>query len=222
QEALDDPDPRPCGQCSVCTGRLPYPGGRPDAEVAGRARTFSRGLAGRVEPGKMWPPRAPRVKGRIHGVAEGRAIAFADDPAWSEELSRLWHADGPAPEEILQAGVAVLSRWSRHWQRPTAVVPVPSRSYPTLVESFAAHIATVGKLQLMHALEAHGPAPLDETTSSTRVGDLLEGLRTRPEVELSGPVLLVDDTIRTRWTMTVAAQLLTTLGAEEVLPLAIH
>lgn len=222
QEALDDPDPRPCGQCSVCTGRLPYPGGRPDAEVAGRARTFFRGLDVRVEPRKMWPPRTPRVKGRIHGVAEGRAIAFADDPAWSEELSRLWHADGPAPEEILQAGVAVLSRWSRHWQRPTAVVPVPSRSYPTLVESFAAHIATVGKLPLVHALEAHGPAPRDETTSSTRVGDLLEGLRTRPEVELSGPVLLVDDTIRTRWTMTVAAQLLTTLGAEEVLPLAIH
>jgi ATP-dependent DNA helicase RecQ len=35
-------------------------------------------------------------------------------------------------------------------------------------------------------------------------------------------VLLVDDTIRTRWTATVAAALLADAGATAVLPLAIH
>ena len=39
---------------------------------------------------------------------------------------------------------------------------------------------------------------------------------------LEGPVLLVDDTIRTRWTMTVAGALLAQAGAAQVLPLAIH
>jgi ATP-dependent DNA helicase RecQ len=34
--------------------------------------------------------------------------------------------------------------------------------------------------------------------------------------------LLVDDTIRTRWTATVAAALLADVGATSVLPLAIH
>ena len=29
QQALDDPDPRPCGRCSVCTQTLPEPGARP-------------------------------------------------------------------------------------------------------------------------------------------------------------------------------------------------
>jgi ATP-dependent DNA helicase RecQ len=38
----------------------------------------------------------------------------------------------------------------------------------------------------------------------------------------TGPVLLVDNTIRTRWTATVAAALLADPGAISVLPLTIH
>jgi ATP-dependent DNA helicase RecQ len=41
-------------------------------------------------------------------------------------------------------------------------------------------------------------------------------------VSFTGPVLLVDNTIRTRWTATVAAALLVDAGATSVLPLAIH
>src|SRR5690625_1034749 len=222
QQALDDPDPRPCGRCSVCDGHLPHPGARPSEETVTAARAFFRGLDVRVEPRKLWPPRTPQVKGRIRGVAEGRAIAFADDPAWAETLDTLWRRDAPAPEEILTASVAVLSRWSREWQRPTAVVPMPSRRYPDLITSVAEHLAEVGKLPLTHALEVTGPPPRDESTSAARVTDLLAGMKVVPGVELSGPVLLVDDTIRTRWTLTVAAQLLGIAGASETLPLAIH
>lgn len=222
QQALDDPDPRPCGQCSVCDGTLPAPGGRPSEELVTAARTFFRGLDVRVEPRKLWPPRTPQVKGRIQGIAEGRAIAFADDPAWAESLATLWRGDQEAPEEIRTAAVAVLSRWAREWQRPTAVVPMPSRSHPRLILSLAEHLAEVGRLPLVHALEVSGPPPRDETTSATRVTDLLAGMRVIPDVQLTGPVLLVDDTIRTRWTVTVAGQLLGIAGASEVLPLAIH
>ena len=44
----------------------------------------------------------------------------------------------------------------------------------------------------------------------------------RTGVELGGPVLLVDDVIRTRWTVTVASALLVEAGAGAVLPLAVH
>jgi len=37
-----------------------------------------------------------------------------------------------------------------------------------------------------------------------------------------GPVLLVDDTYRTGWTMTVGAALLRDAGATAVLPLVVH
>ena len=222
QQALDDPDPQPCGRCSVCDGQLPEPGARPSEDTVTAARSFFRGLDVRVEPRKLWPPRTPQVKGKIRGIAEGRAIAFADDPAWAESLAGLWRQDGPAPQEVLSASVAVLSRWAREWQRPTAVVPMPSRRFPQLIRSVAEHLAQVGKLPLVEALEISGPPPREDTTSASRVTDLLTGMRAKPDVELSGPVLLVDDTIRTRWTVTVAAQLLGIAGASTVLPLAIH
>ena len=83
-----------------------------------------------------------QVKGKINFLAEGRAIAYADDPAWQEPLAPVWQRDAEAPQEILDAAVEVLRRWSRLWQRPTAVVPMPSRRFPTLINSVAAHLGS--------------------------------------------------------------------------------
>ena len=96
QQALDDPDPQPCGRCSVCTGELPAPGARPsDGETVDAARRFFRGQDVVVEPRKLWVARLPDRKGKITFLAPGRALAYADDPAWSGELAGLWQA-GPA------------------------------------------------------------------------------------------------------------------------------
>ncbi|QDP98131.1 ATP-dependent DNA helicase RecQ [Microlunatus elymi] len=222
QQALDDPDPTPCGRCSVCTGRLPEPGAHPATETVQSAQRFFRGLDVMIEPRKLWPSRIDGVKGKINFLDEGRAIAYADDPAWQDTLDHLWRRDVEAPQEILDAAVEVLKRWSRHWRRPTAVVPMPSRRFPTLINSVAGHLATVGRLPLSDALMITGPTPTDDAASGVRVRELLAGLGLQSGVRLDGPVLLVDDTVRTRWTMTVAGKLLTDAGASEVLPFAIH
>ena len=221
QQALDDPDPAPCGRCSVCTGQLPAPGSQPEQETVAAAQRFFRGLDVRVEPRKLWPSKVDGVKGKINFLAEGRAIAFADDPAWPT-LDQLWQRDAEATPEILDAAVEVLKRWSRSWQRPTAVVPMPSRRFPTLINSVAGHLASVGRLPVVEALEIVGRRPTEDAASGVRVRELLDGLAVRPDTELAGPVLLVDDTIRTRWTITVAGKRLTEAGATEVLPFAIH
>ncbi|UFU06217.1 RecQ family ATP-dependent DNA helicase [Ruania halotolerans] len=223
QQALDDPDPQPCGRCSVCDGHLPAPGHHPGEAMVAVARTYFRGLDAVVEPRKLWPSGVDGVRGKIGPViAPGRAVAFADDPAWSDVLARMWQRDEPAPAEILEAAVATLKRWSPHWQRPTAVVAMPSRRFPQLVGSVAAHLSQVGRLPLVEALEVTGPRPTEEATSGMRVRELLARTRVVEGVELSGPVLLVDDAIRTRWTVTVAAHLLGSAGASTVLPFAVH
>jgi ATP-dependent DNA helicase RecQ len=222
QLALDDPDPTPCGQCSVCDGRLPAPGLRPSAETAEAARRYFRGQDVVVEPRKMWVSGLPGKKGKIGFLGEGRAMAYADDPAWSGVLAELWRRDGEAPPEVLEAVVEVLKRWSKTWQRPTAVVAMPSRRYPVLVASVAAHVARIGRLPLVEALAVSGPPPTEDAASSVRARDLLARTSLIPGVGLQGPVLLVDDKIRTRWTVTVAGSLLAEAGASTVLPLALH
>ncbi len=222
QQALDDPDQRPCGRCSVCTGKLPAPGARPLQATVDAARRFFRGQDVIVEPRKQWVARLPDRKGKITFMAPGRALAYADDPAWNAELAPLWQADRPAPPVILDALVQVLVRWSKVWQRPIAVVAMPSRRFPALVDSLARHIATVGRLPLVDALAVTGPPPSVDSASSVRATDLLFRTALQPGVRFDGPVLLVDDTTRTRWTATVAGALLADAGATAVLPLVVH
>ena len=223
QEALDDPDPAPCGRCSVCTGQLPAPGSQPTSSTVAVARAFLRGLDVVIEPRKLWPAGLDGRRGRIAGCGEGRALAFADDAAWGDTVALLDGVDGEVPPDVAAGVVDVLRRWSQTWERPVAVVPVPSRRHPRRVGSLAAHIATVGRLPLIEALSVDGPPPPVDAASSARAQALLAGMRIRDDVTVpAGVVLLVDDTYRSGWTATVAGALLRDAGATAVLPLVVH
>lgn len=228
QQALDDPAPAACGRCSVCTGVLPAPGARPGGARVEAARVFARGQDVVIEPRKLWPgggAAGPRRKGRIVGCDDGRALAFAEDPGWADLLRPLFDSpDGPAPAPLLDGVVALLGRWRRHWgARPVAVVPMPSRQHPRLVQSVAAHVAAVGRLPLVEALQIDGPVPGPDAAAGARVAALFQALSRRPGVAVpEGPLLLVDARYGSGWTMTVAAALLREAGATAVLPLVLH
>ena len=61
----------------------------------------------------------------------------------------------------------------------------------------------------------------DQAASLARVTGLFAAM-TVAALPRPGPVVLVDDTYRTGWTMTVAATLLAEAGATAVFPLAMH
>ncbi len=171
----------------------------------------------------MWPSGTGR-KGRLAGVAPGRALAFADDPAWVEVIAELASPDAE-PSADLRAGlVDVLKAWAKDWERPVAVVPVPSRTHPRRVAGMAAHVAEVGRLPLLDVLRVDGPRPEQDVASAARVSGLLAALSVAPDAPAlpDGPLLLVDDVSRTGWTLTVAAALLRDAGAGPVLPLVGH
>jgi ATP-dependent DNA helicase RecQ len=227
QDALDDPNPVDCGRCSVCSGWLPAPGARPGAARIQAAREFARGQDVVIEPRKLWPGGSGRGtrKGRIVGCSEGRALAFADDPGWSEVLLPLFaRPDAPAPREVLDGLVSVLGRWRRSWDhRPVAVVPMPSVLHPRLIGSLAQHLASVGRLPLVDLLRLDGPTAGDDAASGAKVAALLAALSVRPDVAVpAGPLLLVDARLRSGWTMTVASARLREAGATAVLPLVLH
>ena len=225
QQALDDPAPADCGRCSVCTGRLPEPGARPSAARTEAARRHARGQDVVIEPRKLWPAGAPGRRGRIQGCAEGRALAFADDPGWAELLRPLLAApDAAPPPELLEGLVAVLGRWRPRWAaRPVAVVPMPSLRHAGLVHAMAAHLALVGQLPLRELLQRQGPEPGEDLASGARVAALGQSLSLRPGAPVpAGPLLLVDARCRSGWTLTVAAALLREAGATAVLPLVLH
>jgi ATP-dependent DNA helicase RecQ len=227
--SLDDPHAgEACGVCSVCTGSLPAGlSPTPTASDVEGARAFARGVDVVIEPRKLWPA-GTAWKGRISSaLGEGRALAFADDPGWSELVVRLTRegaADTELPPEVAAGVVELLARWARRWpQRPTTVVPIPSRTRPKLIGSLARHIVDVGKLELLEAFELDGPRPIGGVASGQRVAAVSASLRLVAGADIpAGPILLVDDIYTSGWTMTVAATLLADGGASAVYPLVLH
>ena len=224
QAALDDPDPENCGRCSVCTGQLPAPGARPTRERTEAARVFARGRDVVIEPRKLWPSGVAK-KGKIVGCAEGRALAFADDPGWANELRDTFErSDAPLDDVLLAGMVAVLTRWRSSWgDRPIAVVPMPSIAHRRLTTSVAEHIGRIGKLEVVDALGLSGPTVGPDAASGAKVRALLDGMVIRSDAIVPpGALLLVDAQYRSGWSATVAASLLRAAGATAVLPLILH
>ena len=227
-EALDDPASEKCGRCSACTGQLPAPGAAPDAAGMDAARLFLRGRDHPLPLRKMWPSGSGR-RGRIQALDDGRAITFAAEPAWQSVAAELAGPDAAPSEELKAAAVAALTRWSRDWRRPVAVVPVPSGS-PSRVGALAAHVAAVGKLPILDVLASSDavddPRDTGGETSADQVKRLFTSLAVAGPLDMSGlaagPLLLVTDTWRTGWTATVSAALLRDAGAAGVTALVAH
>lgn len=225
QRALDDLDPGPCGSCSVCTGVLPAPGRTIDSERVEAARSHLRGVDVIIEPRKLWPSGNSRgLRGAIVGASQGRALTFADTPGWGEVPRLITGPDQSVPENVGAGLVAVLSRWRHSWgPRPVAVVAVPSRRHSNLITSAAAYVASVGKLELLDVIEVDGPRPSENDSPAVRVDALVRSLSLRSNASIpSGPIILIDDSYRTGWTMTYASTLLRTAGATAVLPLVLQ
>ncbi len=228
QQALDDPSPAPCGRCSVCTGTLPAPGGRPGDDRLRAAQAHLRGIDVVIEPRKLWP-NGPGRKGRIAGIAEGRAVAFADDAAWGDELTALAGAGhGSIPPALLDGAVEALRRWSNVWpQRPLAVVPAPAPPGEAAAnQALAAHLAAIGRLPLIDALRWTGAGPAPTNASSAALVAHLEDAITVDPVAAAelppGPVLLCATTMRTGWSLTVGAARLHDTAGTTALPIVVH
>ncbi|HEY9411835.1 MAG TPA: RecQ family ATP-dependent DNA helicase [Jiangellaceae bacterium] len=235
QSALDDPNAAPCGRCDVCAGPW-YPDDVP-AEARSSARTVLARAGVLVEPRGQWPSGMARlgvdVRGRIGAderVEPGRAVARATDLGWGQRLRALLAADAPdapADDALLAACVDVLREWQ--WdRRPHAVASVPSRRRPQLIRSVAAHLASVGRLTDLGSLtpaQGHpGPGEPGGNSAFRLAGvwsafDADEAMsESLAQLDSEPVVLLVDDLVDSRWTMTVAGRELRLAGAAQVLP----
>jgi ATP-dependent DNA helicase RecQ len=221
QQALDDPDPQPCGSCGPCTGAPVVGSPVPDPERVEHARHWMRGTANVVEPRKMWPSGVDGRRGRITGADQGRAIAYADDPAWPEVVAEVVRGDA-GPDSVAGA-LRVLGQWRHEWEaRPTVVVALPGPDGGRYAVDLATAIGEAGRLPVGEVLRWSGGGVGGDLGSTARVRELTSRLTLPAGARVDGTVLLVAGTYRTGWTVTMAAALLRAAGAERVLPLIAH
>ena len=226
---LDDPDAAACGRCDNCTGRA----WSTTVEVATREKARDRlhrpGVD--LEPRRQWPTGMATlgvsVSGKVRSPAEpGRALGRLTDLGWGNRLRTLLAEttpDQPISGEMFAAVVSVLAGWQ--WsERPVAVVAVPSRRRPELIGSLAGRIAEIGRLPYLGPLaHTNGGLGPRRHNSAQWLGTLWAAFAVPAPMadhlrRLAGPVLLVDDRVETRWTITVASMLLREAGVPAVLP----
>jgi len=220
-EALDG-DPR-----DIRPPNLPEISSTIDASLLREALTFLNRTAIPIPPRKMWPAGGMpkyRVRGNIprhYQANQGIALSMWGDAGWGALVRHERYNDMHFSERLVEACADMISRWNPS-PAPTWVTAIPSLKHPKIVPDFARHLAGRLGLPFHMVLSKSEDRPEQKTmANSTQQARNLDGSLEMTAHPLSGPVLLVDDIVNSRWTLTVAAWLLRQNGSGEILPVVL-
>jgi len=212
----------------ITTPNLPALPEALDNQVTQAAIQFLRRTSLPIEPRKQWPAGGmPQYgqRGRIdpdHRAMPGRALCYWGDAGWGHSVRQGKYHDGHFSDELLGACKDLVVEWMPEpmlaW-----VTCIPSHRHPDLVPDFARRLAEALGLPFEPVLVRTENRPEQKTmTNSIQQARNVDGsIAVREEPLPEGPVLLVDDMVDSRWTLTVGAWLLRSHGSGAVLPLAL-
>jgi ATP-dependent DNA helicase RecQ len=220
QRLLDDPSPGDCGACDRCTGTTL--GGVEPARVAA-ARAHLRDAPLVVAPRKQWPfpiDGSSRIRPEAQ-VDEGRALCRWGDGGWSDLVRSARQRGDLFDDELLDAAAAFVSTWSPE-PAPTWLTWVPSARPGDPVADLAHRLGERLGLPVVTAVrKVRTNKPQGEMANSAQqVNNLGAAFEIAPDLP-DGPVLLVDDTVASRWTLTMVGSQLRQAGSPAVLPFAL-
>lgn len=232
---LDDPTQDACGRCGGCTGWTP------DvvigADVVDEARAFLRGRDVPVFPRRQWPAGLAEARGRISAdrrAEVGRALAGGDESGWGGTVQALLDASGEGRfdetyetllDEVVAGVVDVLRRWD--WKaRPASIVPVPSRAHDRLLTDLVERIGIVGRLPVHRPIvrRAERPSQAAMSNSAHLAANALAAYTVDGGLAAElprGPVLLVDVSTASGWTLAAVTWRLREVHDGGVLPLVL-
>ena len=192
------------------------------------AVTFLRRTSLSIDPRKQWPAGGmPRydVGGRIsaeHRAEPGKTLSIWGDAGWGGLVLHGKDQDSRFADDLVSACVSLVAKWAPR-PAPEWVTCIPSRRHPDLVPDFAERLAMRLHLPFHPALtKIEDRAEQKSMANGIQQARNVDGsFAVSPERFPDGPVLLVDDMVDSRWTLTVAAWLLRSNGSGEVWPLAL-
>lgn len=181
-----------------------------------------------IQPRKKWPDGGmPQYGARgfiaaDHQAKPGKALCVWGDAGWGGLVRQGKYHDGKFADDLVGACVKMLREWNPQ-PRPTWVTCVPSLRHPDLVPTFARRLAAALGLPFHGVIAKTDDRPEQKTmANSTQQARNIDGsLALNGDPVPHGPVLLVDDMVDSRWTLTVAAWLLRKSGSGDVWPMAL-
>ena len=219
QEELDDPEPRDCGRCSVCTE--PRFGDPPDPGLVELAQRHLRSRPLELDVRKMAPDAETGAMRKIPEDARiepGWALARVGDGGWWPAIERGLRA-GRFDDEVAVAMADLL----RAGATPAAwITTVPSARLDGVLPDLAARVAAELGIEHLELIARTGDRPPQREMANAF--QQAANVRGAFEVTASPPPgagVLLDDRRLSGWTIAMVGGQLRRAGAEAVVPLAL-
>lgn len=200
-----------------------------DQVIARDAVAFLRRTSLPLDPRKKWPPGGLAnlgVRGNTNiaparNLQPGKVLCMWGDAGWGELVRVGKYRDRHFSDDLVTACATLVREWTPN-PAPQWVACIPSLRHADLVPDFARRLAGALNLPFYPALvKTDHRQPQKEMENAAHKARNVDGsLQIQGNVP-TGPVLLVDDMVDSKWTLTVAAYLLTSNGSGPVYPLAL-
>lgn len=213
-DSTSDSDMQPCGMCDNCTGqRFNVPA---DSELLREAEDFIRSFATEIKP-----PDKSRIPLEFR-LEPGRALARWGSSGWGVLIRQGKQEDDRFDRKLVEAAADLIENKWRPDPFPQWLAFVPSRRHPELVGTFARQLAEMLGIpceDVIRKTRETEPQKFMQNTAQ-QYRNILEVFKVSRRVP-AGPVLLVDDIVDSRWTLTVIGGLLRQAGSGPVYPFAL-
>ncbi|HJX89682.1 MAG TPA: RecQ family ATP-dependent DNA helicase [Pyrinomonadaceae bacterium] len=211
---------------NITQPNLPELSATPNPSVVRDAIQFLRRSSLTIEPRLTWPAGGMpiyAVKGKIassHLASSGKVLCVWRDAGWGELVRKGKYSVGRFDEDLVEA----CERLIREWNPPVEwITCIPSLRHPNLVPDFTQRLAARLRLPFEGVLVKTDDRPEQKTmANSIQQARNIDGALAITKKPMSNSsVLLVDDMVDSRWTITVASWLLRSNGSGEVFPIAL-
>ena len=222
---LDDPYAKECGKCSVCIGKKYFPTSV-DQELALTAVKFLKGQFIVIEKRKQWPAgtmdETQKKISTNYQIEDGRALCNYGDAGWGKFIHDDKYVSNYFREELVDATVELILDWLHDSIKHMYLAYIPSLRKPELVKSFAFRVAKKLNIPCIDIIKKKKKTqPQKELENSVyQCQNAFESFSVEGDFE-NHEILLIDDMVDSRWTLTVCGYMLKEKGARLVYPFAI-
>lgn len=224
-EKLDDLNKKKCGRCSNCKGEDFLSDSLNHNNII-EAINFLKGEFLILKPRKQWPAGIIDEKrkniSKEYQNEQGRILCNYGDAGWGKFVKEDKYHNGYFREELVDATVNLIkNNWVKE-NEPTWVTSIPSLRRPELVKNFAMRVAN--KLNIPYREVITKTIETEEQKkmqNSYQQANNIYNVFYVSDVLKDEAVLLIDDVVDSRWTLTVCGSMLKEKGSGEVYPYAI-
>ena len=220
-ECLDDDSAYECGQCANCLGKDILPA-EPSIEMIHKAEEYINGLIIEIEPRKRWVLSDYTSNSLIPFPNKlGICVAKYGEPGYGELVKRdKYSIEKRFCDELLGKSLKLLRPLIEE-KRIKHITCVPSLRCD-IVSNFSQRLADALGIEFVELLKKNNNNQQKEMeNSSYQCSNAMRSYSLLESVQVPEKILLVDDVVDSKWTLTVCGYCLSSNGCKEVYPFAL-